>query len=163
MPLARVISGGQTGVDRGVLDAALEAGFPCGGWCPPGRTAEDGTIPARYPLSEMPGGGYRERTLRNVAESGGTLLLCFATLAGGTEQTRLDCVRLGKPHLPIDGAEIPPDRAARLAAEFVERNAIAVLNVAGPRASESPQAYAYALETVRRLLRAAAPSAAKND
>ena len=160
MPLSKVISGGQTGVDRGALDAALEAGFPCGGWCPPGRAAEDGAIPARYPLSEMPAGGYRERTRRNVEESDGTLLLYFAALAGGTEQTRRDCVESGKPCRLIDAAEIPPERAARLAAEFVAREEISMLNVAGPRASESPRAYAYAFETVTRLLSMGRPVAA---
>jgi hypothetical protein len=54
MPLSKIISGGQTGVDRGALDAALVAGFPCGGWCPADRGAEDGKIPERYPLTPLP-------------------------------------------------------------------------------------------------------------
>ncbi|RTR01064.1 hypothetical protein EKG36_14450 [Halomonas nitroreducens] len=49
--LARIISGGQSGVDRAALDAALAAGFPCGGWCPADRRAEDGPIPERYPVT----------------------------------------------------------------------------------------------------------------
>ena len=75
--LKKIVSGGQTGVDRGALDAALEASFPCGGWCPKGRKAEDGAIPARYPLTEMPGPTYRARTRRNVTDSDGTLNLFF--------------------------------------------------------------------------------------
>ena len=54
MTLSKIISGGQTGVDRGALDAALVAGFACGGWCPADRGAEDGTIPERYPLTPLP-------------------------------------------------------------------------------------------------------------
>jgi len=73
--LRRIISGGQTGVDRGVLDAAIAAGFPCGGWCPTGRRAEDGRIPDRYPVAELPDGGYPARTVRNLLESDGTLIL----------------------------------------------------------------------------------------
>jgi len=48
----KIISGGQTGVDRGTLNACLELDFPCGGWCSAGRRAEDGVIPAKYPLLE---------------------------------------------------------------------------------------------------------------
>ena len=73
--LERIISGGQTGVDRGALDAALAAAFPCGGWCPAGRKAEDGVIAARYPLQELTRTGYPDRTLRNVRDSDGTLIL----------------------------------------------------------------------------------------
>lgn len=72
----RVISGGQTGVDRAALDVALELGLPCGGWCPAGRRAEDGPIPARYPLTETAGADYVERTRRNVVEADATLVLC---------------------------------------------------------------------------------------
>lgn len=57
MMLEKIISGGQTGVDRGALDAALEAGFPCGGWCPADRAAEDASIPSRYPVVPLPRGG----------------------------------------------------------------------------------------------------------
>ena len=38
----KIISGGQTGVDRGALDAAIALGLDHGGWCPLGRLAEDG-------------------------------------------------------------------------------------------------------------------------
>ena len=65
----RVVCGGQTGVDRGALDAALDLGIPCGGWCPEGRQAEDGIIPARYPLTELSGAGYDQRTRKNVEDS----------------------------------------------------------------------------------------------
>jgi hypothetical protein len=66
MALRKIISGGQTGVDRGALDAALVHAFPCGGWCPADRSAEDGRIPDRYPLKPLARGGYRARTRRPV-------------------------------------------------------------------------------------------------
>src|ERR671915_1058228 len=89
MELAKIISGGQTGTDRGALDAALAWGFPCGGWCPPGRLAEDGQIPERYPLIELKEGGYSQRTLRNVVESDGTAILYFSQIEA--EQRRHSC------------------------------------------------------------------------
>ncbi|MDH3584808.1 MAG: putative molybdenum carrier protein, partial [Phycisphaerae bacterium] len=73
----KIVSGGQTGADRAALDAALACGQPCGGWCPQDRAAEDGPIDPRYPLKELPGGGYRQRTHRNVIDSDGTVVLSF--------------------------------------------------------------------------------------
>ena len=152
MSFSKLVTGGQTGVDRGALDAALAAGFPCGGWCPPGRAAEDGTIPARYPMTEMPSGSYRERTKRNVVDSDATLVIYFDDLHGGTEQTVLDCIKHEKPYKLIDAAEIAPARAAELTAQFITRHGVSVLNVAGPRASHAPEGHRYAAEAIARLL-----------
>ena len=74
-PVARIVSGGQTGVDRAALDVAMEFGLACGGWCPRGRRAEDGPITHRYPLAETAGWDYAERTGLNVRDSDGTLVL----------------------------------------------------------------------------------------
>lgn len=49
--MLKIISGAQTGADRGALNAALAAQIPCGGWCPEDRHAEDGEIPPHYPVS----------------------------------------------------------------------------------------------------------------
>lgn len=152
MSLSKLVSGGQSGVDRGALDAALAAGFPCGGWCPPGRAAEDGVIPARYPMTEMPSGSYRERTRQNVLDSDATLVIYFEELQGGTEQTVLDCIKHEKPYKLIDATEIAPARAAELTVQFIARHGAAVLNVAGPRASNAPEGHRYTAEAIARLL-----------
>ena len=60
--IEKIISGGQTGVDRAALDVALAFNIPCGGWCPKGRKAEDGVIAAQYPLTETPSPDYSQRT-----------------------------------------------------------------------------------------------------
>jgi hypothetical protein len=95
-------AGGQTGVDRGALDAALYFGMPCGGWCPEGRQAEDGQISGRYPLTELPGAGYLARTRKNVEDSDATLIVTFGPPIGGTARVLEHCLRVGKPHLVID-------------------------------------------------------------
>jgi hypothetical protein len=148
----KVISGGQTGVDRGALDAALAAGVPCGGWSPQGRLAEDGRIPDRYPLVELAGGGYLERTEANVIDSDATVLIYFGELTGGTAETLRFCLVHGRPFLLLDATELSPARAAVRMAEFAARHGVARLNFAGPRASGEPRAHAFARDAVARLL-----------
>lgn len=152
--LAMIVSGGQAGVDRGALDAALERGFACGGWCPEDRAAEDGPIADRYPVTPLPGAGYRERTLRNVLDSDGTLVIHFGELEGGTERTVRHCEAHGRPHCVIDASALDAEAAAAIAREFVVSKGIAKLNVAGPRASKVPRAAEFARQVVLRLLAA---------
>lgn len=153
MALQKIISGGQTGTDRGALDAALDAGFPCGGWCPAGRKAEDGPVPDRYPVVELPGATYGQRTRRNVLDSDGTLILYSGNITGGTLKTRRLCAHLRKPALALDATTMHPEEASAQAKAFIHQHGIKTLNVAGPRASGAPAAHAFAYATVARLLR----------
>ena len=148
----KIISGGQTGVDRAALDAALACGVACGGRCPEGRLAEDGPIAAHYPLTEMQGAGYVERTLQNVLDSDGTVIICRGALEGGTAVTRQFCIEHRKNFVVIDASRFSAEQAHRTIAEFVRRHHIASLNVAGPRASKQPGIYRYAREALETYL-----------
>ena len=148
----KIVSGAQTGVDRAALDAALACGIDCGGWCPQGRLAEDGAIDARYPVVELAGGGYLERTERNVRDSDATVIIHFGSLTGGTRATHDFCLVNDKPCLLLDGSRIDAAEAAARIAEFECSLTPRELNFAGPRASGAPQAYAFTLEAVRKFL-----------
>src|ERR1700761_5632295 len=153
MRLKKVVSGGETGVDRAALDAALAANFPCGGWAPGDRSAEDGIIPEQYPLIPLPSGGYRQRTRLNVSDSDGTAILYNETLKGGTRLTRNLCALLKRPYVLINAAETPdPIAAANKVLKFIEENNIETLNVAGPRASSWAGGYRFASDVVGTVL-----------
>src|SRR5215472_17958492 len=133
-PSLTIVSGGQTGVDRAALDAALSLGYPCGGWCPAGRLAEDGPIPARYPVTELAGADYPARTRQNVIDSDGTLVVTYGPPSGGTARTIQFCQQHHRPLLVIDAARTDPERAAQDARRFLAEQKVQRLNVAGPRA-----------------------------
>jgi len=148
----KIVSGGQTGVDRGALDAALAAQFPCGGWCPEGRQSEDGRIPDKYPLVVLDGSGYRQRTLKNVQDSDGTLILFAGSLTGGTKLTRDFCLREGKAIFVVDAAQTPAANAIDGVWSFIEEQNIRVLNVAGPRDSGWDGGHGFAFDVVAGVI-----------
>ena len=138
-------------MDRAALDAALELGIACGGWCPKGRKAEDGPIDRRYPLQETPSGEYAQRTEWNVRDADGTLVLSRGRPTGGTVQTIEVAARLGKPCLTIDLAEAPDVSAVQ---GWIAEQALCILNVAGPRESRYPGIYAQVLQFLNQILTA---------
>jgi hypothetical protein len=152
--LKRIVSGGQTGVDRGALDAALAVGFECGGWAPGDRMAEDGVISDRYPLTPLPNGNYRQRTRLNVVDSDGTAILYEGYLSDGTRLTRELCELLSRPCILISARETPdPIAAAEAVVKFIEDNHIETLNVAGPRASGWREGEAFSFAVIEKAIR----------
>ena len=149
----KIISGGQTGVDRAALDVALNHGIECGGWCPAGRLDEVGRIPDRYPLQELQVGGFTERTFQNVKDSDGTVIIYAGKLSGGTEQTVRSCQELQRPNELIEASRISAEAAAKLISDFVRKHKIDILNFAGPRQREWPEGYHYASRVLEVFLK----------
>jgi hypothetical protein len=137
--LAMIVSGGQTGADRAALDWALAEGIPHGGWCPRGRRAEDGVIPDRYRLRETQGTRYAQRTEWNVRDSDGTVIFTVEPyLRGGSRRTAEFAREYRKPWLHLDRT-VPLGSSVERFGEFVIGHRIAVLNIAGSRASEETE------------------------
>lgn len=93
----KIISGGQTGVDRAALDFAIENKISCSGWCPKGRVAEDGKISEKYPLHETTSSDYHDRTKKNIEVSDATLIIHGGNIDKGTKLTADLCSKLNKP------------------------------------------------------------------
>lgn len=145
-------SGGQTGADRAGLDFAIAEGIPHGGWCPKGRKAEDGQIPARYQLSETPRADYLQRTEWNVRDTDGTVVFTVGVaLGGGSKRTADYAIKHRKPflHLSSQGSG---EASGTLLRQFIAQHGIRVLNVAGTRSSKEPEVTAFVDRTLRTLL-----------
>lgn len=147
--VAKIVSGGQTGVDRAALDVALVLAIPCGGWVPRGRRAEDGPLPHRYPMRETMSSAYRERTRLNVRDSDATLILTRGRPTGGTALTLVIARELARPNRVVDlvGSGNPA-----MLREWITDQQINVLNVAGPRESTRPGIYGEASHYLFALL-----------
>ena len=164
MPRLTIITGGQSGVDRAALDAAIALGIPYGGWCPKGGWAEDFPDPpgllAHYPnLSETPSADPAERTEWNVRDSDACLILTDANGIAASRGTALAqelAARYGKPLLVVDVDA--PDAAERATAWLKALLAAHAgeapfrLGVGGPRESEARGIYGKGREVVERLL-----------
>ena len=156
----RIVSGGQTGVDRAALDAAINLALPCGGWCPAGRRAEDGPIDRKYPLMETHLSDYAERTVLNVRDSEATLILDFmqgrpetGVISKGTELAVRTAIALDKPlHRVRISASSSNSPVTEEVSRWMDANYIEILNVAGPRESEAPGIYATAFTLITDLL-----------
>jgi len=143
-----IISGGQTGVDRAALDFALSNDIRCSGWCPQLRTAEDGILPIRYPLNESYSPDPLVRTELNVIQSHGTLILIVEDMDKGTQHAH-DFAHL---HLkPIFVWRIGVNKNYNQFDNWLEKNKIHRLNIAGPKESNQPGIYSEALYTMDQL------------
>ena len=135
MPVKKLISGGQTGVDRAALDVAIEVGILHGGFCPLGRRSEDGIIPLKYDLIEHDSIKYADRTQQNVDFSEGTLILHIGIISKGTALTKVHCIKKGKPLLVINLFCRSKSDYSNFN-NWLRDNSINILNIAGPRESE---------------------------
>lgn len=136
----RILSGGQTGVDRAALDSAMAAGLPAGGTCPLGRLAEDGPIPVHYPLAEAESPDPAVRTYANVHAAEATLIVVDdpepAGWGPGTRLTVQYAHDLGRPCFVAALGAAGTTPATVVA--WTRAAGIGPLNVAGPRESEAP-------------------------
>lgn len=147
--IEKIVSGGQTGVDRAGLDIAITLGVSHGGWCPKGKKAEDGTIPSTYQLRETPTTDYRQRTGWNVRDSDGTLILTRGQPTGGTAATIQFATDYDKPCLVLDLINTPTPQTVR---SWLAEYDIHVMNVAGPRESGCPGIHDQAADFLQRCL-----------
>jgi len=149
--LKKIVSGGQTGADRAALDFAIKHKIPHGGWVPKGRIAEDGPLPAKYKLTEMPTDGYTERTEQNVIDSDGTVIISRGKLTGGSAYTQKMAKKHNRPYFHVDLKQYEVLPAALEILSWLDDNNIKTLNVAGPRASKDPKIYESAKEVLTGL------------
>lgn len=161
--IEKIISGGQTGVDRAALDVAIDLNLPYGGWCPNGRLDENGVIPNKYHgLIEITGffdqekDNYDARTKLNIRDSDGTLILVpslplEAKIKDGTLLTMSEVSAKNKPFLVVDLSKSVEDNLHDLLTWMEENSSIRTINIAGPRESNSPGIYSASYHLLSEL------------
>lgn len=136
--IKHIISGGQSGVDRSALDFSIKHNVPHSGWCPKERWAEDGQLPPIYNLKQTESKDPGERTLKNVLEADGTLVIYQIKPDHGTQLTIEYCKKHDKTFIRMDLQEKINGPAFK---NWLQKNNIEKLNIAGPRESNSPGIY----------------------
>lgn len=165
--LEKIVSGGQTGVDRAALDVAINLNIAFGGWCPKGRIDEIGIIPEKYnQLVEISVDvtndkeNYDARTKLNIHDSDGTLIFVPILplpekITDGTVLTINEAARQNKPYLVISLSSSDKYDLSKCI-EWITEHEIRTLNIAGPRESSSEgiyqESYAYLLSLLPELL-----------
>ena len=153
MNIKKIVSGGQTGADRGGLDAAIEMGVPHGGWCPMGRLAEDGKIPEKYSQKELYSRKYSHRTEQNVIDSDVTLIFTYGLPEGGSKRTAEFAEMHSKPYLWVDMDHNNQKIIDKISSWLMEINADEiVLNVAGSRGSSEPDLQERVCEIIKKVI-----------
>ncbi len=149
--IKQLISGGQTGADRAALDLAIALNIPYGGWLPKGRKTEEGPLPDKYQLQELPTGEYKKRTEKNILDSEGTLIVSHGELSGGSALTRDLAKKHKKYWIHLDMKDLPLEIAAEKLKSWIAINNISVLNVAGPRGSKDPKIYKATMDLLEKV------------
>jgi hypothetical protein len=149
--IIKIISGGQTGADRAALDFAIDNNIPHGGWIPKGRITEGGQLPDKYHLQEMETASYDKRTEQNVIDSDGTVIVSHGDLTGGSALTQTFTIKHHKPRLHLDMDNTTIKEAADSLNNWIRKNNIKILNVAGSRTSKDNNIY----HVTREILEAA--------
>lgn len=151
--LDTVISGGQTGADQGGLIAAALFGVQTGGTAPAMYKTSDGYCPLLQTLGLTAEGDYKTRTVKNINESDGTIIITANASSPGSLKTEAHARSSGKPCLNISistiaGMMYDPGVDERHLQElcdalgfevslFIAMKNIRVLNVAGNRELQS--------------------------
>lgn len=155
-PIKKVISGGQTGSDQGGIFAAKKYGIPTGGWIVKGWKTENGRNESLrdYGLVETETIDYPTRTKANVRDSDGTIRIAKDFGSAG-ERCTMNAIReMGKPHIDIS---LNNSIEVLRVVEWVKKNSISVLNVAGNCESTETGMSKFAEDYVTKVLTALDP------
>lgn len=152
MKICKIISGGQTGVDRAALDAAMANNIPYGGWCPKGRKAEDGIIADKYLLKETVTDNYSERTKLNIRDSDGTLVLVYKIPVDVNDGTILTINYAQEEKKPLLIIALDNPELVSNIQHWIDKNNLQILNIAGPRESQCAGIYSISFKVLHQFL-----------
>ena len=150
--ITKIISDGQASIDLAALDVAIKLDIPHGGWAPKGRKPEDGAMPEKYKLQEIPVSDYPKHIEKNVLDSHGTLLLSHGELAGDAVLIK-DMAEKNRRHLlHVDLNTLNDFLAAKIISAWIVENGIEILNISGPGTEKDPKIYRATIKLLETVL-----------
>lgn len=134
MILAKILSGAQTGVDKAALDVAVKVGVPFCRYTTKGGFSPDDKLD---PPHELETSNCEIRIENNVVVSDATLILNKGQLTCGTKLSYDFAVKHYMPCLivQLDSENMTSVHDVR---NWIRRNNVTTLNIAGPRESKFP-------------------------
>ncbi|MGD2271689.1 MAG: putative molybdenum carrier protein [Desulfobacterales bacterium] len=150
--IKKIISGGQSGVERAALDLAIKLDIPHGGWITRGRLTQDGVLPDTYKLNELPSASHSEQIAKNVMQADGTVIFTRGW-PPDLKRTIIDLVEtLKHPYLIVDLDQSRSLKAATQLAAWIQEQGIEILHVTGSRTSRDPGSYQDAINLLEGIV-----------
>jgi hypothetical protein len=134
--IKKIISGGQPGVERAALDAAVKLNIPHSGWTYKSRRTDEGILPDKYNVKESANAGFSERIEKNVLDSDATAIITHGSLTIGLKIVRDFAEKHNRPYLHVDLNENPLNKAAALIRKWMINNELEAIYFTGLKSTE---------------------------
>ena len=149
--LKKIISGGQTGVERAALDAAIKLDIPHDGWTYKGRKTEEGVLPEQYNVKEIENPSYFERLENNIVDSDGTVILTFGQVPIVNRAITDLANKHKKPYLHIDLIECTRNHAIASVRKWMIGYEIETVYFTGSKPHAAPNVYEEAMQAIEGI------------
>ncbi len=151
--IKKIISGGQPGVERAALDAAIKLNIPHKGWTYKTRRTDEGILPDKYRVKESEGVGFSDRIEKNVLASDATAVLTHGSLTIGLKIVKDFAEKHNRPYLHVDLNENPLNSASALIRKWMINNQLESIYFTGSKSTDSTHLHQEVIRIIEGICR----------